>query len=139
MTVALILITLIAGTGLVLYLEHRSYLRRQARNNHGKQAEDRTAADAEPSESESEECCGMHITCEKDSLLASRRLLRPGNRGIPRYPYHHAAARHRRMGPEPSVAPHPHSSCRTRRTDNDSRRSESRSRLLIHSTPCWNI
>lgn len=71
MTVALILLALIAGTGLVLYLEHRSYLRRQARKNHGEQAEDRTAADAEPSESESEECCGMHITCEKDSLLAS--------------------------------------------------------------------
>ena len=132
MTVALILITLIAGTGLVLYLEHRSYLRRQARNNHGKQAEDRTAADAEPSESESEECCGMHITCEKDSLLASVS---------PEIVYYddEELDRHRRMGPEPSVAPHPHSSCRTRRTDNDSRRSESRSRLLIHSTPCWNI
>lgn len=71
MTVALILLALIAGTGLLLYLEQCAYLRRQNRKEHGEQAEDKTEPDAQPSEPESEECCGMHITCEKDSLLAS--------------------------------------------------------------------
>lgn len=64
MTVALILLAIIVGTGLLLYLEHRSYLRRQAR----KVPEEKPATSETP---ESEECCGMHITCEKDSLLAS--------------------------------------------------------------------
>lgn len=64
MIVALILLAVIVGTGLLLYLEHTSYLRRHARDEEPHQ-ETPVAAD------ESEECCGMHITCEKDSLLAS--------------------------------------------------------------------
>lgn len=61
---SLYLLAAIAGVGFVLYLEHRSFLRRKARN----------AADEPeeaPAASESEECCGMHITCERDSLLAA--------------------------------------------------------------------
>lgn len=64
MTVALILLAVIVGTGLVLYLEHASYLRRHSRDEVPPQ-------EAPASGKESEECCGMHITCEKDSLLAS--------------------------------------------------------------------
>lgn len=64
MTVALILLAVIVGTGLVLYLEHASYLRRHSRDEVPPQ-------EAPAAQDENEECCGMHITCEKDSLLAS--------------------------------------------------------------------
>lgn len=64
MTVALILLAVIVGTGLLLYLEHASYLRRHSRDEVPSQ-------EAPAPGEESEECCGMHITCEKDSLLAS--------------------------------------------------------------------
>lgn len=60
MTAALILIAAIAGVGAVLWLLEQNYRRR---NKGG----DEPAPQAE----EPEECCGMHVTCEKDSLLAS--------------------------------------------------------------------
>lgn len=63
---SLILLAAIVGVGLILYLEHRSFLRRKARNA----ADLPEEAPAAP-EGESEECCGMHITCERDSLLAA--------------------------------------------------------------------
>lgn len=54
-----ILITLVV-TGGVLYALHRRDLRRNPM--------EKEEADAENDDSQ---CCGMHITCEKDSLLAS--------------------------------------------------------------------
>ena len=60
MTIILILLVAIAGTGAALYAEHRFHLRRK------------DPKPAEPEEEpQQEECCGMHITCERDSLLAS--------------------------------------------------------------------
>lgn len=44
--------------GILLYAEHSWHLRRSGN-------------DAEAVVEPKEECCGMHITCEKDSLLAS--------------------------------------------------------------------
>lgn len=58
MIVALILFLAIFCVGIVLYAEHSCHLRREG-----------TAE--EPVVEPEEECCGMHITCEKDSLLAS--------------------------------------------------------------------
>lgn len=57
MTVALILLSLLVGVGFALWL-HDRYSRAKS-----------------PEEEEivepADECCGMHITCERDSLLAS--------------------------------------------------------------------
>ncbi len=58
MPLALIILLVIAGVGALLYTEHRIHMRRHPE-----------ARQQEPSAGE--ECCGMHITCEKDSLLAS--------------------------------------------------------------------
>lgn len=62
MMVILILLGAIVGVGALLYLEHRRYLAKEARKPARSDSSDPTAAS---------ECCGMHITCEKDSLLAS--------------------------------------------------------------------
>lgn len=64
MTVALILLAAIIAVGLLLYAEHRSWLRR-----HAKDSTTEVPAAHEPADDS--ECCGMHITCEKDSLLAA--------------------------------------------------------------------
>ncbi len=58
MIVALILFLAIFCVGILLYAEHSWHLRRSGN-------------DAEAVVEPKEECCGMHITCEKDSLLAS--------------------------------------------------------------------
>lgn len=58
MIVALILFLAIFCVGIVLYAEHSWHLRREGKTE-------------EPVVEPEEECCGMHITCEKDSLLAS--------------------------------------------------------------------
>lgn len=58
----LILLCVIAGVGALLYAEHRLYLRRH-------KADEPPTPDA--SQQPDEECCGMHITCERDSLLAA--------------------------------------------------------------------
>lgn len=55
MTVALILLACIVGVGSLLYLTDRRH------------PQPPSAAVTD----EAEGCCGMHITCEKDSLLAS--------------------------------------------------------------------
>lgn len=62
MTAALILLAAIVGVGAVLYVLHRFH----------NPAPDSPADDAPTAPAaEGEECCGMHITCEKDSLLAA--------------------------------------------------------------------
>lgn len=64
--ITLYLLAAILGVGAILYAEHRRYLRRHTGTDDG----------SEPSQpdtqaSKDEECCGMHITCERDSLLAA--------------------------------------------------------------------
>ncbi len=63
MTVALILLGALAGVGLLLYLTHRPDSAPEAEN-----MPEETAADGD---GDSDACCGMHITCERDSLLAA--------------------------------------------------------------------
>lgn len=58
MHVALIISAALVGTGAVLYLHHRIV--------YGKPPQ--AAPPEEKDEKPAEECCGMHITCERDSL-----------------------------------------------------------------------
>ncbi len=67
MTLSLILLVAIVLVGAVLYGEHRLYLRRRADGDGNTQ----NTEDAQTAGADGQECCGMHITCEKDSLLAS--------------------------------------------------------------------
>lgn len=67
---SLYLIAAIAGVGALLYLEHRSYLRRKAAEEYTEKPVE-TPQESAGTEADSEECCGMHITCERDSLLAA--------------------------------------------------------------------
>lgn len=62
MIVALYILIALVVTGGVLYILHRRDLRRNPISR-----EDVMAT----SDSDDSQCCGMHITCEKDSLLAS--------------------------------------------------------------------
>ena len=62
MIVSLIIFASLIAVGLPLYLSHRRY---QARVNAGVETEPQADVEA------GEQCCGLHITCEKDSLLAS--------------------------------------------------------------------
>lgn len=57
MTVALIIFAALVATGAALYLHHRLTFK--------------PGEEGEAPQPQAEECCGMHITCEKDSLLAS--------------------------------------------------------------------
>ncbi len=61
MTPALIILAITVGFGAILYVFHRIG---EKRNPQGADA----AEEAEPVADEG--CCGMHITCEKDSLAA---------------------------------------------------------------------
>ena len=61
MTVALILVIALVVVGGVLRLEHRLYEKRHPQTGQ---------PEGETPEAPEEECCGMHITCERDSLLA---------------------------------------------------------------------
>lgn len=64
MTAALIILGALTGVGLALYLHYRL--------TGGDQSEPRKTGSApENAAPEASECCGMHITCEKDSLLAA--------------------------------------------------------------------
>mgnify|MGYP000928219106 CR=1 FL=1 len=67
---SLYLIAAIAGVGALLYLEHRSYLRRKAAEEYTEKPVE-TPQEVAGTEADNEECCGMHITCERDSLLAA--------------------------------------------------------------------
>lgn len=60
MIVALYILAALVAVGVVLYLLHR---RDMARNPESDEPETPAAGE--------EQCCGMHITCEKDSLLAA--------------------------------------------------------------------
>lgn len=57
MTVILILLCVIVLVGALLYAEHRAYMRHHP--------------EEPPVQEPAEECCGMHVTCERDSLLAA--------------------------------------------------------------------
>lgn len=74
MSLSLILLAVIVGVGALLYIEHRLYLKRAKERSDKSDKSDRSdQSDKSDSTSDAadEECCGMHITCEKDSLLAS--------------------------------------------------------------------
>ena len=60
--ISLILLAAIVGVGVLLYIEHRIHLARHSSDD----GEMPQAPADEP-----EECCGMHVTCEKDSLLSA--------------------------------------------------------------------
>ena len=66
MIVALYILLALVAVGAVLYTFHRLDARSRI-------APDNQAADTEQpaADEEEKECCGMHNTCEKDSLLAS--------------------------------------------------------------------
>ena len=67
MWASLIILTALIVVGALLYAHHIYMSRREA--DREADAPTDTAATGTP-EDEEEECCGMHITCEKDSLLA---------------------------------------------------------------------
>lgn len=65
MIVALYILLALVAVGALLYILHlRDTARSQA-------ADDAQPQPQEPAQEPQEECCGMHITCERDSLLAS--------------------------------------------------------------------
>ena len=66
MTAALIILAILVVAGSALYIEHRAYLRRHP------DPSDTTAAPSSPAPSSeaTQECCGQHAVCERDSLLA---------------------------------------------------------------------
>lgn len=66
MIVALYILLALVVTGAVLYLLHRRDMARGI-TDEPQPTPDDTAADADADS----QCCGMHITCEKDSLLSS--------------------------------------------------------------------
>ena len=61
MTVSLIILAALIAAGVPLYLLHRRDMRRAPESG----------VQPEAAEEPEDGCCGMHITCEKDSLLAS--------------------------------------------------------------------
>lgn len=75
MSLSLILLAVIVGVGALLYIEHRLYLKRAKERSDKSDKSDRSdqsdKSDSTADSAADEECCGMHITCEKDSLLAS--------------------------------------------------------------------
>lgn len=67
MIAALYILLALVVVGTILYLHHRFDL---AKNSPAETTDDVAPTD-EKTDEEEEECCGMHITCERDSLLAS--------------------------------------------------------------------
>ena len=63
MIVALYILIALVAVGALLYVLHR---RDTARSRSAGEAQQ-----PEPAQEQEEACCGMHITCERDSLLAS--------------------------------------------------------------------
>ncbi len=70
MIVALYILLALVFVGALLWLHERRYRRRRAANPE-KFAEEEAAQAATVADDEDSECCGMHMTCEKDSLLAA--------------------------------------------------------------------
>lgn len=73
MTVFLIILAALVGVGLPLYLLHRAEERKEALKSDAEALEmEPTPPEPIPAEAsgDGEACCGLHITCEKDSLLA---------------------------------------------------------------------
>jgi len=68
MWASLIILTALIVVGTLLYAHHIYTSRHEAARE--ADAPTDTASTSTP-EDEEEECCGMHITCERDSLLAS--------------------------------------------------------------------
>ncbi len=71
MIAALIILAALVVVGGLLYIHHQYTLRHES-SQEASSAE--TASDDRPAATPAEEdsqCCGMHITCEKDSLLAA--------------------------------------------------------------------
>ncbi len=69
MEVVLILTGALLAVGIPLWWLDRKHVRRE-----GQDVSDAPAASGSPegdAASQDEECCGMHVTCERDSLLAS--------------------------------------------------------------------
>lgn len=66
MTGALIILAALVVVGAVLYLFHR----RDVKRGEAQPPTVAPIADMPAGEDEDSPCCGMHITCEKDSLLA---------------------------------------------------------------------
>lgn len=63
MIAALIILAALVVTGAVLYFFHR--------RDEARATADAPNAEPQAEAGENTECCGMHITCEKDSLLSS--------------------------------------------------------------------
>lgn len=68
MIVALYILLALLLVGSLLWIHEWRYRRRRAANP--EKFAEKEAAEAAASD-DSSECCGMHITCEKDSLLAA--------------------------------------------------------------------
>lgn len=66
MTVALIIAAALVVTGLILCVHHRL-----TDGEDGRDAASSPDASAQADGDSEEQCCGMHITCEKDSLLTA--------------------------------------------------------------------
>lgn len=66
MIVSLIILAALFGVGIILYIHHR--LTPDTDSQVESDSTDNDAANVKP---EDEQCCGMHITCDKDSLLAA--------------------------------------------------------------------
>lgn len=68
MIVALYILIAMVVVGVVLYIQHRRDLAREQSAD-----ADETSAETPPTATAADdsECCGMHITCEEDSLLSS--------------------------------------------------------------------
>ncbi len=68
MEVILIISLILLVAGVVLWIHDRI----KRRHNDGSvTAEEVSAATAQEDEADSEDCCGMHMTCERDSLLTA--------------------------------------------------------------------
>jgi len=68
MIVALIILAALVGVGAILWLLDRKVAKESVDPAPASEPDEPQPADQAP---EPEVCCGMHITCEKDSLLAA--------------------------------------------------------------------
>ncbi|WP_279150506.1 phospholipase [Muribaculum intestinale] len=68
MEVILIISLILLVAGVVLWIHDRITRRH---NDGSVTAEEVSAATAQEDEADSEDCCGMHMTCERDSLLTA--------------------------------------------------------------------